>query len=911
MRSSSKLARFVCLPCRLREAAHLPAPTTIYRANLSTRPRLLSQSITPIVELSAAQTNEIQQLNHLRKRLVSGIPTPVPEAPGPIPGLSFDEALRVLPPTSYTDKQLLRRVGDAWAGRELSDVLPDLAAVSQHRRAKASVVKDPRTQKLLRELGVTNHGPGGRSLPAATAAAVETVRVRRVKASSRKRRQENRTANAIKRPAQTNARKTQRRGRGQFRKITVSQAFQSKVIAREISEAYRTKAAEARDARIRATLQKSQRSMMSSTHDIDGKDQLSDSHSSTAWSPMSEDAIAKLEEAKVETLNAQELAMRALDYGNPQVPTLSFDLPRVLFNPGVYQLQDQRSGVYNFDPYLERIMPISEFNFDALNAYTTSSEDTLLSQLARKNHKKYVGSSSSMSGALSQLHFLLSQSRSLNTDNLSNTFRYASKEFTTLTRCPSALFLRHKDGVYAVDADKEFDSANVLMELGKSMEKLLTLPKGKFEKLRRDRPFGELDEAAEKLVEPEAYHYCEQGDFLLRSQLDAYDPRLPGTGMFDLKTRAVVSIRMNVSQHQEGVGYQIRSRYGEYESYEREYYDMIRNAFLKYSLQVRMGRMDGIFVAYHNVERIFGFQYIPLPEMDLALHGQEDRCLGDKEFRLSVQLLNVIFDTATQRFPQTSLRFHFETRPKTTQESTPYLLVFAEPYEEEEIQNIQNSKKEAIAEFKQRMLNPPPTLTMPGAVSKAQEDDTGPEDDLLSRLNAMPDDTPPTSVSSTTINSTSGGDSSTTTTSTGDMPSSSISSSSTSHPASKTRLFFAASIHIRNLVNGLPVPRPTRLSATDDWSVEYTLTEYSPTKGQDLLTACKNRRKAMLHKLVQASESAFTGGDASSGGVNKGFLAKFKRMSEAGAAWRKELDREFERQGGGKKVLYPHLTEEE
>jgi hypothetical protein len=30
----------------------------------------------------------------------------------------------------------------------------------------------------------------------------------------------------------------------------------------------------------------------------------------------------------------------------------------------------------------------------------------------------------------------------------------------------------------------------------------------------------------------------------MRSQLDAYDPRLPGTGMFDLKTRAAVSIRM-------------------------------------------------------------------------------------------------------------------------------------------------------------------------------------------------------------------------------------------------------------------------------------------------------------------------------------------------------------------------------
>lgn len=42
------------------------------------------------------------------------------------------------------------------------------------------------------------------------------------------------------------------------------------------------------------------------------------------------------------------------------------------------------------------------------------------------------------------------------------------------------------------------------------------------------------------------------------------------------------------------------------------FYDMSRSAFLKYSMQVRIGDMDGIFVAYHNTARIFGFQYISL-----------------------------------------------------------------------------------------------------------------------------------------------------------------------------------------------------------------------------------------------------------------------------------------------------------
>lgn len=32
----------------------------------------------------------------------------------------------------------------------------------------------------------------------------------------------------------------------------------------------------------------------------------------------------------------------------------------------------------------------------------------------------------------------------------------------------------------------------------------------------------------------------------MRSQLDCYDPRLPGTGVFDIKTRAALPIRMDL-----------------------------------------------------------------------------------------------------------------------------------------------------------------------------------------------------------------------------------------------------------------------------------------------------------------------------------------------------------------------------
>jgi len=400
---------------------------------------------------------------------------------------------------------------------------------------------------------------------------------------------------------------------------------------------------------------------------------------------------------EIKTIKASELSLTPVDTGPLDVPRLSYGLERVLFNAGVYQLQDPRSKVFNFDPYLQEIMPVNEFDFNALKAYVTSSKDHRLMGMARQEKMKYTGSTSSMTSALGHFHFLLSQWRPINPGILSRDFPVEFESFTQLQRGPTAIFLRHSDGVYAIDADKEFDSANILSSLGKSMEKLLTLPTNDFERYRKPNS-SQITE--EERNEEEAFHYTTMGDFLMRSQLDAHDPRLPGTGMFDLKTRAVVAIRMDTSKYEEGSGYEIRSRFGEYESYEREYYDMIRSAFLKYSLQVRMGRMDGIFVAYHNTERIFGFQYVSLPEMDYALHGTYDTAIGDSEFKLSVELLNRILDRATAKYPGKSLRMFFETRPA----ETPFMYIFVEPVDEKDIEQIQSSNKSEIEEFEARVL---------------------------------------------------------------------------------------------------------------------------------------------------------------------------------------------------------------
>lgn len=351
-------------------------------------------------------------------------------------------------------------------------------------------------------------------------------------------------------------------------------------------------------------------------------------------------------------------------------------------------MQDPRSRVYNFDPYLATIMPVEEFDYDALKEYITSSKDTKLRDLAAAHKKKYCGSTSSLTAVLGHFHFLFSAWRMPRMDNLSKMLEIESKNFTQILRAPAAVFAHLENGVYAIDADKQHDSANILSTLGKSLEKLLTLPRDDFEKYRRSKSH-QLTEEEKNAEEP--YYYSTLGDFMMRSQLDAYDPRLPGTGVFDLKTRAVVSIRMDVKGYKKGVGYEIRERYGQWDSFEREYYDLIRAAFLKYSLQVRMGSMDGVFVAFHDTHRIFGFQYISLAEMDYALHGTADTRLGDQEFKASIKLLNELMDKATERFPGKTLRICVETRPT----KVPLTYFFAEPVTDEEMRSMQEKSNES------------------------------------------------------------------------------------------------------------------------------------------------------------------------------------------------------------------------
>ncbi|KAF8457140.1 mitochondrial protein Pet127-domain-containing protein [Terfezia claveryi] len=581
------------------------------------------------------------------------------------------------------------------------------------------------------------------------------------------------------------------------------------------------------------------------------------------------------------TLNPFDAELKPIEVlGQPGVPSLSHDLDRVLFNPGVYFLQDPRSKVYNFDPYLQKIMPVHEFQFEALSQYITSSRDTRLETKAKELGKKYVGSTSSMTSILSHFHYLLSSWRPINPAVISKHFSTPWRTFTALQRAPQSIFLRWKDGVYAIDSDKEFDKESVLTLLGKSMEKLLTLPPENFEKYRRSQDLVDLQVEEQKRA-VDTYHYSTLDDFLMRSQLDAYDPRLPGTGMFDLKTRAVVAIRMDVDNFHIGSGYQIKDRFGEWESFEREYFDMIRAAFLKYSLQVRMGRMDGIFVAFHNTERIFGFQYISLEEMDAALHQDWHSGIGDREFKLSLQLLNDVFNRAVERFPERSLRIHFETR----ETQTPLMYIFAEPMEEGEIDRIQDVRKDDLSimlkELGDRKEQYIRSLSEKEAEleAKLEADERFTEAEVEAEEETAEDEEVTASTSED------------------EAPDDAWAEKMAKElEANTNKDILAYTLKIKSFINGKIALRPDHLKPNDSWEVQYELEEMQGSRAWSTYRACYSRRAQLERAHDDMTGGIIAGtplnGNGKSNEFRNVYIETIRGISRKGREYITEVEKE-------------------
>ncbi|KAI9893609.1 MAG: hypothetical protein M1814_006405 [Vezdaea aestivalis] len=579
---------------------------------------------------------------------------------------------------------------------------------------------------------------------------------------------------------------------------------------------------------------------------------------------------------------AQDIEFDALPVHRDPIPSLAYGLDRVLFNPGVYHLQDPRSRVYNFDPYLEKITPSEKFNFDLLPPYHKPSEDGSLEKVAVEHGGKYYGSTSTLSSTLAQFHFLLSHGRALNTSMLAKESGLDVDTFTSIIKAPASTFLMWKDGAYAIDGDKEYDETNILMQLGKSLEKALVLDTKDFKRYLKD---SENPLSTEEASKPEAYHYSKSGDLIVRSQLDAHDPRIPGTGVFDLKTRAVLTIRHNADDYKAGSDYELKSVRGTYESFEREYWDMMRATLLKYMLQVRMGRMDGIFVAYHNVERIFGFQYVSLSDMDLAIHGTADTSLGDHEFKLSLKIYNDFLDQATAKYPKQNLRITFEDRSKS---KGHYMYAFAEPMSAEEVEAIQSKSKDAQVDGAGHENLADKSAMSEHDLEKSVVEDATSEESSLDE--SIPEQSSIEELASAR-------DASEEAVEGGPIQGSTLKEKlqDTSPPPleteetefNDTKELFARKIYLRSFMDSQPVARPHDSTAGRDWKVEYAMSRFeSQNMAWHRYRQCRERRKSTLQDESADRKDR-----------NDVFRRILASLNQRGQLFREELDKKDQEVG--------------
>ena len=138
--------------------------------------------------------------------------------------------------------------------------------------------------------------------------------------------------------------------------------------------------------------------------------------------------------------------------------------------------------------YLRKIPQNETIDFSRVSGYTKPSNDQDLIDFAKQSGAKYVMSTSTASGALTQMYFLFSSFRSPDFSSLSSDYENEPRFFMVSQRKPVTNILTRIGGkgsnMFAMDSDSGLfkNEDNVLMKLGKVVEKQLTLSKDEFEK---------------------------------------------------------------------------------------------------------------------------------------------------------------------------------------------------------------------------------------------------------------------------------------------------------------------------------------------------------------------------------------------------------------------------------------------
>ncbi|KAF2076972.1 hypothetical protein CYY_001748 [Polysphondylium violaceum] len=332
-------------------------------------------------------------------------------------------------------------------------------------------------------------------------------------------------------------------------------------------------------------------------------------------------------------------------YNYSNIPKLSHGLEKVLTERGVHPIVNF-DGTKNFPGFLTDILEFKTLEIPT--NYTPPSKDKRLLTHAVNEKSRFISSTSSITAVLTQFYLALTKKKGVNlygfSDSLldldDNTF------IPSITKPASVHLIPLGNGIWGIDVNNGnyIQQHTTLMELGHSMERMLTMSEGEFNEklLKVNNPDGPV-------TLPESYIFSKFKSLMYRSQIDCYSDVVGGT--FDLKTRATHSIRMNSSDIPNHVSYQLKKISGEFSSYEREYYDLVKSGAIKYNFQAKIGAMAGIFVAYHNTKRIFGAEYIPVEELDRSVFWGTD--MADKTFKIINNMLDEVLNLLVDDFDPT------------------------------------------------------------------------------------------------------------------------------------------------------------------------------------------------------------------------------------------------------------------
>ena len=336
-------------------------------------------------------------------------------------------------------------------------------------------------------------------------------------------------------------------------------------------------------------------------------------------------------------------------------PTLKHGLERLVRTRGIYPVDEM--STFTGNNFLKTILSPSAEILKKFPAYTPPSQDKALLATAVKENMRFVTGSSSITEELTHIYYLLSNFKSPDMTGLAKNYDHKNLNFMSAYRKPTTFMLRRlTPDIYSIDGDSGLvpELNKDLSDMGVVLEAMLTTDESTYRRICDPKSGITKEEIADVLSGGRSHKMRTMGDLLIRSQMDCESMDESGRYfIFEIKTRATAPLRYDVKNIPLYLDYRVTKRSGATESYELEYFDLIRSILIKYYFQIKIGNMDGAFICFHNTKEVFGFQYLTLAEIEKRVFGCKE--LGEFVLKTTIQIHQLVLKEVLKLFPEDNI----------------------------------------------------------------------------------------------------------------------------------------------------------------------------------------------------------------------------------------------------------------